>query len=528
MSLLKKVLFVPPVLVAVIVTMSILDRQDKYDVSLEGLEIPTFETSDIVFDQGNDFSTSLPFFASAIIDVDGDGVDEVFLGGSQTTPDGLFEFKDNRLVAIEGAAGLQKGKVASFGSIVLDVDKNGTADLLVAREDGLWLHRNNNGVFSNEKLDAQMPSDTTALSIAVADLNRDGAFDMYVSGYIRNDLVEGQNLFTDNYGGTSQLFINNGDNTFTNMTKESGLFYKHNTFQSAFIDVDRDGFEDLVVAHDTGHVLTWKNNGDMTFTRQSNPLSEEFGYPMGIGITDLGNDGFTDFYFSNVGSTPPDFVVRGTLTDEQVSNWKWLLFKNNGDFNFTDVAEETKIADYAFSWGAAFSDLNLDGTDDLIVSENYIGYPFHKLEALRLNGRVLLQKENGEFASVGEQAGVRNRHYSISPLTADFNQDGRPDIIHANLNGNSKLFLSKPGKGNYLNVRLPNDVSSIASHVKVELTNGKILSRPYVSGEGLCSDSSHDITFGLADSSVKSVTVNYIDGRVENKVGTFTNETLSF
>jgi len=250
MSLLKKVLFVPPILVGVIITMAIVDRQDKYDVSIEGLDIPTFETSDIVFNQGNDFSTSLPFLASAIIDVDGDGIDEVFLGGSQTTPDGLFEFKNNKLVAIEGMAGIKKGNVASLGSVVLDVDKNGTADLLVAREDGIWLHLNNNGVFSNEKLDANMPDDTTALSIAVADLNRDGAFDMYVAGYIRNDLVEGQNLFTDNYGGTSQLFINNGDNTFKNMTKESGLLYKHNTFQSAFIDVNRDGYGDLVVAID--------------------------------------------------------------------------------------------------------------------------------------------------------------------------------------------------------------------------------------------------------------------------------------
>ena len=532
MSLLKKVLFVPPVLVGglviFVVSVAVIDRQNPYDVSLDGVDVPTFETSDIVFNQGNDFSTSLPFMASAIIDVDGDGIDEVFLGGSQTTPDGLFKYQNGQLVAIEGLAGLKKGKVASFGSVVLDVDKNGTSDLLVAREDGLWLHRNNNGVFTNEKLDANMPDDTTALSIAVADLNRDGAFDMYVSGYIRHDLVEGQNLFTDNYGGTSQLFINNGDDTFTNMTKESGLFYKHNTFQSAFIDMNRDGFEDLVVAHDTGHVVTWKNNGDMTFSRTSNPLSEVFGYPMGLGITDLGDDGYSDFFFSNVGSTTPDFMVRGTLTEDQVSNWKWMLFKNNGDFNFKDVAAESKVADFGFSWGSVFADLNLDGKDDLIVSENYIGFPTHKFEALRLNGKVLLQKDSGEFVSAGEEAGVRNRFYSISPLTADFNQDGRPDIVHANLNGNSKLFLSNAGKGNYLKVKLPNDVSSIASHVSVELENGKILQRPYVSGEGLCSDSSHDITFGLADSSVKAITVNYIDGRIDNKVGLFNNETVSF
>ena len=111
-----------------------------------------------------------------------------------------------------------------------------------------------------------MAEDTTPISIAVADLNRDGHFDMYVSGYIRKELIEGLNIFNqEGYGGTSALLINNGDNTFTNKTKESGLFYKHNTFQGVFIDVDQDGLEDLIVAHDTGQVRTWKNLGNMKF-----------------------------------------------------------------------------------------------------------------------------------------------------------------------------------------------------------------------------------------------------------------------
>ena len=86
---------------------------------------------------------------------------------------------------------------------------------------------------------------------------------MYVSGYIRNDLVEGLNIFNkEGYGGTSALLINNGDNTFRDETKDRGLYYKHNTFQAAFIDLDRDGDLDLVVAHDTGHVKTWENRGN--------------------------------------------------------------------------------------------------------------------------------------------------------------------------------------------------------------------------------------------------------------------------
>ncbi|WP_176962861.1 CRTAC1 family protein [Mariprofundus sp. NF] len=532
MRILKRLLLTVVALVILIMAMltgkSMMDRQDDYDVDLTGVEVPTFTASAIAFNQGNDFTVSLPFLASAIIDIDGDGIEELFLGGGQNNPDGLFKFKNNQLVAIEGAAGLTKGNAASYGSVVLDVNGDGSQDLLVARQDGIWLHQNNQGSFTSTKLNAAMPDGTVPLSIAIADLNRDGAFDMYVAGYIRHDLVEGQNLFREGYGGSSRLFINNGDNTFTDMTDQAGLTYKHNTFQSAFIDIDRDGKEDLIVAHDTGHVVTWRNLGGMKFERVSNPNTNEFSYPMGLGITDLGNDGLVDFFFSNVGSTPPNFMIRGDLTDEQVSNWKWMLFQNRGGFKFEDVAAKVKIADYEFSWGGVFEDLNLDGMEDLLVSENYIGLPPHKVPFLRLNGRLLLQKANGEFAPAEKEAGVINQTYSISPLTADFNGDGRPDIVHANLNGDSKLFLSHAGKGNYLKVELPHTVGSIGATVTVKLTDGRTLSRPYVSGEGLCSDSSRIIIFGLRDEKVSEINVSYLNGKVVSKNGSFDNTLVRF
>ena len=259
MRISKKTFLIIPIVIVVLLGLatvkSIVDRQDDYDVDLAGIEVPFFEESTISFNQGNDFSVSLPFLASAIIDIDGDGTEELFLGGSKNTPDGLFRFKNNKLTAIEGAAGITNTS-ASMGSLVLDVDKDGQQDLLVAREDGIWLHHNSKGTFTAKKLDATMPDGTVSVSIAVADLNRDGAFDMFVAGYIRHDLVEGQNVFREGYGGTSRLFINNGDNTFTDSTEQAGLSYKHNTFQSAFIDIDRDGKEDLVTVHDTGHVVT--------------------------------------------------------------------------------------------------------------------------------------------------------------------------------------------------------------------------------------------------------------------------------
>ena len=531
MSILKKILKVLAAIVLLLLVVVagkfILDRQEDYEVDHSTVSVPSYTETDIVFDQGNDFSVSLPFMASAIIDVDGDGVEELFLGGSQTTPDGMFRFQDDKLVAIDGALGVSNGGMASLGSIAVDVDNDGLEDLLVTREDGIWLHRNEGGKFASQKLDAAMPDDTVGLTVAVADINRDGAFDMYVSGYIKFDLVEGQNLFREGYGGSSRLFMNNGDNTFTDKTVEAGLEMKHNTFQAIFLDLDRDGLEDIVVAQDTGHVITWRNVGGVKFERMDNPNSEEFSYPMGIGVTDLGNNGLPDLFFSNVGSSIPNFALRGDLADDQVGNWKWILFENKGDFKFEDVAVERQVADYEFSWGCIFEDLNLDGQEDLLVSENYIGMPVYKVKFLRLNGRLLLQQPDGKFVAAGAAAGVQVREYSISPLTADFNNDGRPDIVHANLNANSKLFLSKAGTEKYLKVKIPPTIQSIGATVTAELSDGRKLSRPYVSGEGLCSDSSRIITFGLKDATVTKVSVSYIDGKSDEKEGNFSNELIN-
>jgi hypothetical protein len=258
-----------------------------------------------------------------------------------------------------------------------------------------------------------------------------------------------------------------------------------------------------------------------------NPTSDYFSYPMGIGVTDYNNDGRPDFFFSNVGSTTPDAIVRGDLREDQVLSKKWIMFENQGGFKFEDVAEKAKLADYEFSWGALFEDFNLDGRDDLVVSENYVGFPTHILSAWRLDGRFMLQNDKGEFAAAGKQAGIQNRLFGISPITADFNQDGYPDVIHVNLMGPQKVFLSKGGNANYLKIKLPNNVSSVGAKVMVQLDDGAHLHNTFVVGEGLCSDQTHILTFGLGKQKAKSVTVRYLDGRVANDSGPFVNQQLS-
>ena len=283
------------------------------------------------------------------------------------------------------------------------------------------------------------------------------------------------------------------------------------------------------MAHDTGHVRTYSNDGTGKFSNFDNPNSKLYSYPMGIGIADVNNDGLTDYAFSNIGTTPPDFLVTGDLRDDQPLYRKWILFQADGKGNFTDEAAPKKLADFEFGWGMSFEDLNLDGREDLVVSQNYVTSPIHKIGFLRLPGRMLVQTSSGEFAEIGERAGVVNRRYSIVPLTADFNGDGRPDVVHINIAGKSKAFLSNGGTPNgYLKVRLADSINSIGAIVSIKLEDGKTISKPFVSGEGLTSDSSHTIIAGLGNQKAVEVKVTYLGGAVDTQIGVFLNQTVTF
>jgi len=516
-------------LFAVLTYMANRDRGSAYPKDLGNLVLPGFEEHSIGFVPTYDGTKTLPFTAGAVVDINGDGVEELFIGGGIDQQDALFRYTDNEFVDITAETGWSKETPdKTFSASSLDLDHDGDTDLLVTRQSGVFLYTNDGGQFSGEKLSLDMDSKTVPLSAALADLNRDGLYDLYVSGYIAREHVEGETIFNQEYGGISALFVNEGNGTFRNITEESGLYYHHNTFMGIFIDVDNDQLEDLVVAHDTGQVRTWKNLGDLKFENVANPRSEEFAYPMGIGVTDLKNDGLPDFFFSNVGSTVPMSLVRGDLREEQVLHVDWMLYENQGGFVFEDTAEQAQVASYEFSWGAVFEDFNLDGRDDLVVSENYEGWPLHKLPMWRLDGRFLLQTEEGVFMDAAEDLNVINREYGITPLTADFNQDGYPDLVHVNLLGPQKVFLSKGGDQGYLKIRLPNVVESIGAEVTVTLEDGNQLIQTFVVGEGLLSDQSHTLIFGLGQQQATSVTVSLLDGSSNEQAGNFRNEILTF
>lgn len=461
------------------------------NTALEFKEIPFPHT------QTSDLKKSLPFMGIATIDIDGDGVDEVAIGGGHEQADAIYKYSESGFTEI-AVTGLNKEAMdVTFGLASADLNGDGKEELFIARESGVYLAENVGGNFKQRKIEFDLADNTTPLSIALGDINKDGFIDLYVSGYIRLDKTEGETNFSDGYGGYSYLLLNDGNNQWSDISKDAGVFSQHNRFLSIFADLNGDQWPDIVVAQDTGKVEVWENLKNNTFKRHTDPT--DYSYPMGIGVGDIDNDGDVDLYFSNVGTTLPKAMVKGNLTKEQKFNTDYILLQNNGDFTFTDVSIAKNAAKYGFGWGTNIEDFNNDSKMDLYFSQNYARFP--GVKHLKLYpGRLLEQQENGSFLSVEKDAQAENSTFGITQVVSDFNQDGSLDLVIANLGSLSKaLITATTGDAKGLTVRLPTTAKWLNAVGTVTLPNGEKLTRQMIAGEGLCSDGFNGLHFGLGN-----------------------------
>ena len=469
------------------------------------------------FSHQADLDNSLPFLASAAIDIDGDGRDEVFLGGGKNQPDAFLKFDGDKFVNVAANYAINKTNGdATLGAASLDLEGDGLADLVVARESGVWLHHNRPTMgFSNEKIPLEIADNTTPLSIAFGDVNKDGWADIYVSGYIKISAVQGETIFSEGYGGFSYLLVNNGDNTWRDATKEAGLFRQHNTFTAVFTDLDNDLDSDLVIAQDTGRVEMYENTGTFPFKPIENP--SVYSYPMGVAVGDYDNDGLMDLYFSNVGYTLPPALLRGDLPKEAEFNPEYMLFHNDGALKFSDVARETNAAKYGFGWGVTFADINLDGNEDILAAQNYARFPANDLLETYPGKLLQFDKTENKFHPVEKNASVENEHFGIAPIVSDFDGNGAPDIFWANVDQPALAYISKGANRNWVKVRLPNKAYALNAIVTVTLDDDTVLTKQLMTSQGLSSDQGRDLIFGLGDAvKIKQIFVKFQNGTTQS------------
>jgi hypothetical protein len=506
----KRYLILPLLVIAVIYT-AYRVQHEPYQNEIDITQVATFSAVPIGFNHDYKSGSALPFSGSAVIEVDNDARPEIFLGGGYIQRDGLFRYQDGRFVDISPESGISKDiGDSTHAAASIDVNRDGYIDLFVARQSGLYLFYNQGGIFHKTKLTVDFAAGEVPVSIALGDINLDGHIDLFVSCFNTIDRLGWFYFNPPQIPATSKLLLNKGDNSFADITEAAGLPLRQNAYTAIFADLNGDNLPDLAVAYQGRPAAIFANLGGGRFKEQVAVLNKTLNLATGIAVGDYNSDGNMDLLFTSTGSTIPTALLRSTQAGE--INSSWLLLSNNGNFEFTDVSEQAMLADYELASGAVFSDFNLDGRLDLVVAQNSIRFPPNRVA--RNPGRLLLQKHNQTFANVTGLALVSNRRYAATPLVADFNDDGYPDLVWVNIGGESQAFINNGGNRGYLKIDLGDLPRALGTRVSVDTTSAEHITAQQIASAGSSSDQTHILTFGLGPQSVVTqVQVRFLSGK---------------
>jgi hypothetical protein len=326
------------------------------------------------------------------------------------------------------------------GVAVGDFDNDGFVDLYVTGFGANTLYRNRgDGTFADVTETAQAAASGWSTSAGFFDYDNDGRLDLFICRYatwsFENDRYCGEKkvggrayCHPDVFPGIANVLLhNNGDGTFTDVSGKAGIANpKGKGLGVSFGDFDNDGWTDVYVANDAVQCFLYRNNHNGTFTDVS--LSAGVGYNedgktfsgMGTDFADYDNDGL------------PDIVVTD-LSDE-----RYVLFRNNGDGSFTDMINQSGLgrATLPYSgWSTRFIDADNDGWKDLFVAQ---GHVMDNIEVTSPNLRylqppLLLRNQKGQFSKVDAGPTFSTQFAGRGAAFGDIDNDGFIDVVVANL-----------------------------------------------------------------------------------------------
>ncbi|GGA90652.1 VCBS repeat-containing protein [Puia dinghuensis] len=273
--------------------------------------------------------------------------------------------------------------------------------------------------------------------VAIGDINNDGLPDIY---------------FTANSKGRNKLYLNKGNFVFEDITERAGVAGTADWCTGATMaDVNGDGLLDIYVCavantHGLkGHNELFINNGDGTFTESSALYGLDFaGYSTQAAFFDYDHDGDLDCFLLNHSEHPNQNIVDTSNRRRSDPYAGGRLFRNdgvNGRPKFTDVTAEAGIyqSSLCYGLGLGVGDLDNDGWDDV-----YVGNDFHE------NDYYYHNEGNGRFAENGAGHFRHYSRYSMGNDIADFNNDGQPDIFTADMLPGEEKTLKSYGNGEHL------------------------------------------------------------------------------
>jgi hypothetical protein len=486
----------------------------------------------------------------ALLDYDNDGWLDIYLLNGSTFPAlkgkepapraMLFHNNhDGTFTDVTEKAGVANERWG-FGVAVADYDNDGWSDIYVANygKNRLY-HNNHDGTFTDVAEMAGVALRGWSTGPTWGDYDRDGLVDLFVPGYVKFDAEHppmagqaGVSASACQFRGVSflmcgprglpgegdHLFHNSGDGTFIDVSKKAGVSDPQNYYglASVFVDADDDGWLDLAVANDSVPRYLYRNRHDGTFEDVSYlsgfALTNEglAQASMGIAVGDFNRDGRLDFFVT-------------TFSDDYKT-----LYRNDGDFNFSDVTYPAGLGRTTIpflGWGAGFLDFDNDGLLDIFVANGHV-YPSVDQRdwgtTWAERPQLFRNLDGTKFQEVPPATGsglalvVPARGAAFGDL---FN-DGHIDVVLNNMDSTPALLRNVVKNGNHWiafklvgGAKSPRDAVGAA----VFLTAGGFRQRGDVlSGGSYGSSSDPRVHFGLGTASkMERVEIRWPDGKKE-------------
>ncbi len=480
----------------------------------------------------------------AFFDYDNDGWLDIFLlNGSRVEgfPPGqepsnrlLRNNRDGTFVDRTERAGLIRHGW-SQGVCVGDYDNDGFEDLFVTYwGHNVLYHNNGDGTFTDVTRKAGLIGDVPrwGSGCTFLDYDRDGHLDLFVSNYLHFDFETAMDPGTNPYCSfrglsvncgprglkpeTNQLFHNNGDGTFSDVSGKAGISKVSPCYGLTAVaaDFDNDGWPDIFVANDVTPSLYYRNNHDGTFTEAGVMAGCAYDANgramsgMGVAVGDYDCDGWLDIFRTNFSEEPP------------------TLYHNDGKANFADVTYEAGVGKYdrLVGWGCGFFDPDNDGWLDLFYCNGAV-YPELRrvqLEDKYLEPSVLYRNlRNGRFEDVSAIVGasITTPSRSMGCAFGDFNNDGNVGILINRMNDTPSLLqCQRKNKNHWINIRLTG-VKSNRSGIGARLrcfTGDHVQTDEVRSGGSHLSQNDLRLHFGLGSAKkVDRVEVQWPSGQMD-------------
>lgn len=520
-------------------------------------------------------------------DINNDGLVDLFFSGNQNggrlyLNRGNLQFED-----ITQKAGIKHQRWQT-GANMVDLNQDGWLDIYVcvagspsfgSTANLLYINQSN-GTFKEEAKKYGLADKRLTMQSSFFDYDLDGDLDVFMITNPADEMISGVNLIQErkldgNSSGADLLYRNNGNGTFSEVSKEAGILADGYSLGCTVSDLNHDGFPDIYVSNDfLSNDILYMNNGNGTFSDQIQQRLKHTSFAsMGNDIADFNNDGWADIFVLDM---LPEDNFRRKMIIPAPSYDKFLLSLekgysaqytrntlqlNNGNGTFSDVAFLAGVSATDWSWAALFADYDLDGDKDLMATNgfyrdlgnlDYIHYQARlhnpmgsqnakrteKLKAIHSLAKIPLQSYlfentgNLRFAKRSDTWGFAEKGFANGACYADLDNDGDLEIIQNQFNQAARIYKNqtREQQGNhFLKIKLegakPNR-NAIGAKVWLWCA-GQMQYQEMQTARGYESSMELILTFGLGkNTKIDSLLILWPNGKTQKRKAILTVDRL--